>query len=137
VPQPRAVLCKIQRGGYADERIALPAYRAAAPLRGGPLPSSWGHLPYFNSRAYLQQLSKYACDLPSQSALMVRGPKSTGKSLGLQAMAQLWQKQGRVVIDVDLKGLVGGYDRFIHYFWHRVLHALWGLNLTPDELRTC
>jgi hypothetical protein len=68
---------------------------------------------------------------------MVWGPKSTGKSLGLQAMAELWQKQGRVVIDVDLKDLVGGYDRFIHYFWHRVLHALWGLNLTPDELRTC
>ena len=68
------------------------------PFHGGPLHLSWGHLPYFNLKAYLQQLSKYVCDLPSQSALMVWGLKSTGKSLGLQAMVELWQKQGRIVM---------------------------------------
>src|SRR3989344_5457418 len=33
------------------------------------------------------------------------GPKSTGKSHGLQEMAQVWSEQGHVVIDINLKDL--------------------------------
>jgi len=31
------------------------------PPHSGPLHLSWGHLPYINSRQYLQQLTKYVC----------------------------------------------------------------------------
>lgn len=102
-----------------------------------PLHSDWGQLPYINSRDFLQQLSRYACVLPSQTTLVVWGPKSTGKSKGIQVMAELWVKQGRLTIDIDLKDFVGGYDHFLHYFRTRTLQALSGHSLTADELRTC
>ncbi|KAL6068093.1 hypothetical protein QOT17_008341 [Balamuthia mandrillaris] len=107
------------------------------PSLDGPLGPLWHHLPYINSRKYLQQLSVYACNLPSHNALVVWGPKSTGKSKGIQEMAELWRKQGRVVIDIDLKDLVGGYDHFVHYFRTKVRQSLSGLDLTPAELQTC
>ena len=68
---------------------------------------------------------------------MVWGPKSTGKSLGLQEMAVVWKNQGRVIIDIDLKDLVGGYAHFLDYFRTKVLQSLSDLALTADELRIC
>jgi hypothetical protein len=105
------------------------------PLNSGPL--RLDSFPFINPDNYLQQLAGYACMLPFRYTLMVHGPKLNGKSAGLQVMANLWRSQGRVVININHKGLVGDYTDFLYYFQAEVKRSLCGLELTSSELQTC
>ena len=53
---------------------------------------------------YQQQLFHFACPAtqPSQ-ALVITGPRNSGKSFGLTHAVRRWRQQQRLVIDVDLK----------------------------------
>ncbi len=52
--------------------------------------------------------------------MVVWGPKSTGKSLGIQEMAMLWKKQGRIVtmkLDVTNARRAGDLDTYLQFLF--------------------
>lgn len=70
-------------------------------------------LPLIGLDEYMQKLENYVCTYPSQNVLVVWGAKSVGKTFGINIMVDMWKKQGRVVIDIDLKGFERSFDDFI------------------------
>lgn len=65
------------------------------------------HLPFIGRREFLSLLAQVAADTRPKSVVIIVGPKSSGKSESLQQMITLWNAQGRWVVDIDLKGVLG------------------------------
>ena len=53
--------------------------------------------------AYLDALELYAAVDPVKAVLVVTGPRNVGKSFGLAAAAAHWRRQGRAVLEINLK----------------------------------
>lgn len=69
-------------------------------------------------------MEKYASQKVVREVLLVWGPKSTGKTEGINLMCHKWRDQGRSIVRVDLKGFVGTTDTFMTSFYGQVLNAL-------------
>ena len=62
-------------------------------------------IPLINMRDYLERLSDYVSTGERYNfSLIVVGPKSSGKSKGIQEMAIKWEEQGHFVLDINSKG---------------------------------
>lgn len=61
------------------------------------------NIPLINMRDYLKLLSHHVAE-KRRFSLIIVGPKNSGKSKGIQEMIIEWEKQGRIVLDIDLKG---------------------------------
>ena len=53
------------------------------PPLSGPLPPWEMSLPFINSQGYVTAISSFTCTIPMKSSLVIWGPKSTGKSIGI------------------------------------------------------
>ena len=60
--------------------------------------------PYTNNRKLLTVLNNVAAAQRPKFALVLVGPKSSGKSMAIQFMIPEWTRLGYTVIDIDLKG---------------------------------
>ena len=63
-------------------------------------------LPYINTYDYLSRLAQWASLNVIKSAIIIVGPKSSGKSEGLKQIKPYWEKLGHVILDTDLKGKI-------------------------------
>lgn len=61
-------------------------------------------LPFINSHDYLDSLAQRASLCEIRSAIVVVGPKSSGKSEGFKQVIPKWKESGHTVLDIDLKG---------------------------------
>ncbi|RDD42159.1 hypothetical protein TrispH2_006436 [Trichoplax sp. H2] len=63
-------------------------------------------LPYLDSHHYLNRLMYYtSCSIPASTVLLAWGPKSSGKSLGIDLIGDYWAKHSRLVVKVELTQL--------------------------------
>jgi hypothetical protein len=67
---------------------------------------------YLDQDAFLGSLVRFGNSLPSSSVSIIWGTKDSGKSRGIGLLTRAWLGQGRLVIDVDLKGFVGTFSEF-------------------------
>lgn len=63
-------------------------------------------LPYINTYDYLSRLAQWASLSVIKSAIIIVGPRSSGKSEGLNQIKPYWEKLGHVILDIDLKGKI-------------------------------
>ena len=61
-------------------------------------------LPFIDSREYLDTLAQTASICDVKSAMIVVGPKSSGKSEGFKQIIPVWKESGHFVIVINLKG---------------------------------
>ena len=61
-------------------------------------------LPFINSRDYIIRLAQGASRCGIKSAIIVVGPKSSGKSEGFKQIIPVWKESGHYVIVINLKG---------------------------------
>ena len=64
-------------------------------------------LPFINNQDYLFKLALWTSLSDIRSAIVVVGPKSSGKSEALKKIKPYWKKLGHVVLDIDLKDRTG------------------------------
>ena len=91
-------------------------------------------LPFINSRHYLRMLALSASLPVIKSAVMVVGPKNSGKSKALQLITPHWEKLGHIVLDVDLKGCETLLSRNV--MWHvaeRITRAIYSLDYQAQQ----
>ena len=75
---------------------------------------------------------------PSATALVVWGPKSTGKSGGINQMKWIWKGQRRMVLDIDLKTYYNQYYKSYEVlFKNSLASAVYSAQLSPTELVYC
>ena len=83
---------------------------------GGPLvhlvskvsvKSIYNTLPLINNRDYISRLAHWTSLSVIKSAIVIVGPKSSGKSEALKQIKPYWKELGHVVLDIDLKGREG------------------------------
>jgi hypothetical protein len=67
---------------------------------------------YLNQDAFLGHLVRYGNSLPSSSVCIIWGPKDSGKSRGISLLTRTWSQQGRLVVDVNLKGFTRSFAEF-------------------------
>eukprot|EP00696_Hemimastix_kukwesjijk_P002072 gnl/Hemi2/12537_TR4275_c0_g1_i1.p1 gnl/Hemi2/12537_TR4275_c0_g1~~gnl/Hemi2/12537_TR4275_c0_g1_i1.p1 ORF type:complete len:521 (+),score=117.17 gnl/Hemi2/12537_TR4275_c0_g1_i1:109-1671(+) len=96
-------------------------------------------LPYINNQHYLRTLARFACILPAQSALLVWGPKSVGKTLGLKVMRAAWEAARRPVVRVDLKDFSGNMTTFRDYLYRSLLlpYSRHDVSSAARSIRSC
>ena len=69
-----------------------------------------------DSSTYLKELVKLTqCNFPSRSTALIWGPKSSGKTFGLQLIDRLCTDTERLVFTIDLKGFSGSYQDFLRH----------------------
>lgn len=69
-----------------------------------PKPWGVGQCPYINNGDLLQKLAlTVTADQPT-SALILVGPKDSGKSSAISILTPAWKEKGHIIIDIDLKG---------------------------------
>ena len=61
-------------------------------------------IPFFNSKSYLHTLTSYVNRNEIRHVMIIVGPKDSGKSEGILQLKPYWQKEGHMLIDVNLKG---------------------------------
>ena len=61
-------------------------------------------IPFFNSKSYLHTLTSYVNRDEIRQVMIIVGPKDSGKSEGISQLKSYWQKEGHMLIDVNLKG---------------------------------
>jgi hypothetical protein len=72
----------------------------------------------------LKALNRYIHQPIVREVLLVWGPKSTGKTEGINIKCEQWRREGRPIVRVDLKGFVGTTETFLTSFYGQVLNAL-------------
>ena len=84
---------------------------------------------------YLNGLVSYTCNVPKKEALLLWAPPGYGMNKGLHEMVLLWQKQGRVVIHVDLHDFTGGSSELAKLIHAAVLEGFQDQDLYGSSIR--
>lgn len=79
---------------------------------------------YIDNKTYLEAMERYVGQETVREVMLVWGPKSTGKTEGINIKCQKWRAEGRPVVRVDLKGFVGTTETFLASFYGQVLNAV-------------
>ena len=98
-------------------------------------------LPFINSRDYLSRLARDATLCEIKSAIIVVGPKSSGKSEGFKQIIPIWKELGHIVLDIDLKGRESNVV-VMRYVAKEITDSFGSLDYQPqqcvlDELYAC
>lgn len=83
-------------------------------------------LPSIDQNQYRLSLSVYADRTPKSYVMMVYGPKSVGKSRIIMEKINEWRREGRLVIDIDLKGIPVSADDLFNRLVED--YTKWGLS---------
>lgn len=61
-------------------------------------------MPLINHIRYIERLQQYVDETPKRNVLMVYGAKSVGKTRAMLEKIKEWQSQGRLIVEINLKG---------------------------------
>lgn len=75
--------------------------------------------------------------LPVKRTLVVWGPKSNGKTEGLLRASLAWNKQGRIVMLLSMKGFKGNYSDFVIFLRQLILDYIGTYPFSSGDVHIC